>query len=525
MLLTNRTIELVSSSILVLSNLIPAFLKLIYPIKFDYTSIPVISIKEKEKANIKSIHFYGLLNKTENFFKNLSSEGCVIVDCDTNQIFRYKKYVSFCPLPSSELTKNKQLNLKFYRNKIMKYKDDKKLNENQKYEDIKFLENGKIFIDCDSQNNLVLEHNYNYLTDKEYAELRKNINFIKNADLNFDSIDKKKINKRIFNPEREKRSFDYKINKLFTEMIYNKLINQQDPLTIDMRVLKNFKRFKQDFQFDNHSPMNLMQNLKIFNEEFSYFNSFVIKQKIFDFPFNEAKNFLSNINNFDSIYSSYVLVKDNLNNDLKNEKNKDYNLIHNYCLNFYGENGLFHLFNLIKENIKDKENEFFIQCYNKLIFDDFKCYLQKHNSKDFKDNNDENKEKNNFIEFYINNHNEINYLEISNFYIYLSFILNQMKESKLYKEEFNEDLFNNKIINYFNLGYQNCPHNFPFFDFYKYLDQLSLKQLNGSHYYKNKEINKCLVKIIEKIRNIKMNQLERNLEKLIQEKFTLINSY
>lgn len=100
-----------------------------------------------------------------------------------------------------------------------------------------------------------------------------------------------------------------------------------------------------------------------------------------------------------------------------------------------------------------------------------------------------------------------------------------MKESKLYKEEFNEDLFNNKIINYFNLGYENCPHNFPFFDFYKYLDQLSLKQLNGSHYYKNKEINKCLVKIIEKIRNIKMNQLERNLEKLIQEKFTLINSY
>jgi hypothetical protein len=219
------------------------------------------------------------------------------------------------------------------------------------------------------------------------------------------------------------------------------------------------------------------------------------------------------------VYSSYILVKDNLNNDpLKNEKNKDYNLINNYCLNFYGENGIFNLFNLIKENIKDKENEFFIQCYNKLIFDDFKYYLKS-------DINYENKEKSNFIEFYINNHNEINYFEISNFYVYLSFILNQMKESKLYKEEFNEDLFNNKIINYFNLGYENCPHNFPFFDFYKYLDQLSLKQLNGSHYYKNKEINKCLVKIIEKIRNIKMNQLERNLEKLIQEKFTLINSY
>ncbi len=522
MLLTNKKVEFVSSSISILSNLIPAFLKLIYPIKFDNLSIPVVPIKFTESlSNLKETHFFGLLNKDDNLNKKFYQDGCVIVDCDTNQMYRYQKYVNFCPLPSSELSKNKNLNLKYIDNKIKKYE---KIKGKDNYKDVKFLENGKIIIDCDSENSLVLEHNDSYLTEKEFIKLRKQINYIKNLDLNFSSIDKKKINKRVFNPEREKRNFDYKINKLFTEMIYNKLINQQEPLAIDMRVIKNYVKFKKEFEFDNNSPKNIMKNIKIFDEEFSFFNSFVIKQQIFDFPFNEAKNFFD-FEKFNELYSSYQLIKENfLKGNIKNEKNgeKDYDFSHNVHLNFYGENGVFNLFNLIQEKIKDKEKDFFQNCYNEKIFKEIKEFLNDNFTKDFNLKNGEIKKKNYFIEFLKNDNSEINYLKNSNFYLYLAFIFEKMRETNLSNQDFDINLINKQIINYYILGYKYSPHNFSFFNFYKFLDKLSLRELNETYYFNNKTINKCLVKIIESIRDKKVKEEEIKFEKFVKDK---LNDY
>ena len=519
MLLTNKSVEFVSSSISILSNLIPAFLKLIYPIKFDYSSIPVVPIKDTENlSNQKRIHCFGLINKDDNFNKKFSQEGCVIVDCDTNQMYRYQKYVNFCPLPSSELSKNKNLNLKYFANKIQKYE---KIKGKDNYHDVKFLENGKIIIDCEQENSLVLEHNDSYLTEKEFIQLRKQINYIKNLDLNLSSIDKKKINKRVFNPEREERNFDYKINKLFTEMIYNKLINQQEPLAIDMRILKSFMKFKQDFEFDNNSPKSIMKNIKIFDEEFSFFNSFVIKQEIFDFPFNEAKNFFD-FEKFNEIYSSYNIIKENFSSgNLKSEKNgeKDYDFIHNIHLNFYGENGVFNLFNLIKEKIKDKEKDFFLKCYNEKIFNEIKKFLNDNFTNDFNLKNEETQSKKYLIEFLKNDNSEINYSKNSNFYLYLAFIFEKMKEANLSNQDFDINSINNQIINYYILGYKYSPHNFTFLDFYKFLDKLSLRELNETYYFNNKTINKCLVKIIENIRDKKVKEEEIKVEKLIKDKF------
>ena len=519
MLLTNKSVEFISSSISVLSNLIPAFLKLIYPIKFDHSSIPVVPIKNTENLcnNKRQTHLFGLYNKNDNLNKKFSQDGCVIVDCDTNQMYRYQKYVNFCPLPSSELSKNKKLNLKYYENKIQKYE---KVKGKDQFKDIKFLENGKIIIDCDLENSLVLEHNDSYLTEKEFINLRKQINYIKNLDLNFSSIDKKKTNKRVFNPEREKRNFDYKINKLFTEMIYNKLINQQEPLSIDMRILSSFVKFKQEFQFDNNSPNSIMKNIKIFDEEFSFFNSFVIKQLIFDFPFNEAKNFFD-FDKFNEIYSSYNLIKENFKNgNIKSEKNieKEYNFLSNVQLNFYGENGIFNLFKLIKEKINDKEKDFFIKCYNEKILKEIKEFLNDNFTEDFNLKNDKIINKSHLIEFFKNDNSEINYLKNSNFYLYLAFIFEKMEKTNLSNQDVDINLINKQIINYYALGYKYSPHNFSFLDFYKFLDKLSIKELNETYYYNNKTINKCFVKIIENIRDKKVTNEIKSLENLVKNK-------
>ena len=63
LLLTNKSLELISSNATNLSIIIPALLKLIYPIKLDYLIIPVIPLNNNEDyINYKQKHLFGLLN-------------------------------------------------------------------------------------------------------------------------------------------------------------------------------------------------------------------------------------------------------------------------------------------------------------------------------------------------------------------------------------------------------------------------------------------------------------------------------
>ena len=249
MLLTNKSIELVSCNPSVLSVIIPAFIKLIYPAKYENLIIPVLPIVEPYNKKYPK-HFFDLINNNnENFFNNLTNKNCVVIDCDVNQMYNYKKYNNFCPLPSSELSKNKNLILRYYKNKLMKYNFDKNLNENEKYETIKFLDTGKVIIDCDKNNTLVIENSDIYLSDNEYKEIRKKISKIKNKDLNIGGIIENNNNDYFIfqqNNNEDLRSIDYKLSKLFSETIYQKMMNEKDSLTIDIRIEKYFMNFKKN---------------------------------------------------------------------------------------------------------------------------------------------------------------------------------------------------------------------------------------------------------------------------------------
>ena len=74
-------------------------------------------------------------------------------------MYKYSNFVIYCPFPTSDLSKQNNLNLIIHNNKLMKLN-----NEKRTYENIKFLDSGKIFIDIDIENNLANEYNDRYLS-------------------------------------------------------------------------------------------------------------------------------------------------------------------------------------------------------------------------------------------------------------------------------------------------------------------------------------------------------------------------
>ncbi len=392
-------------------------------------------------------------------------------------MYKYSNFVPYCPIPTSELSKSNNLNLTIHNNKLMKLNNEKKT-----YENIKFLDSGKIFIDTDDENKLVNEHNDSYLSKEEYYYLRKEVNKIKFKFLNQDN-----------KFDIQKRNFDYQINYLFCKKIYSKLMNDMDSLSMDMRIQNNFKKIKQDFKFDNNSPKNIMNNLDLFNIDLNYFNSFFIEYKITDFPFKESNEYLNKIENLNSIYNIYKTFKEYLNNgnlEIKISKNNTYQS------NFYGNNGFINFFNQIKESIKEKENEFYINCYNKRIYDEINNLIKIYIKDDDLTINEENLIKtNNSIELL--KFKELNY---SNFYLYLSFIKENMKNSKLYDLDIN--LFNNQILLFYNESYKLNFPNFTFYNFYKFIESLSIEELNNIQKQYSK-IEKTLILIIKEIEKIK----------------------
>ena len=404
LLLTNKSLELISSNAINLSIIIPALLKLIYPIKLDYLIIPVIPLNNIEDyINYKQKHLFGLLNINNSLNKIISNEkGCTIIDIDYNIIYRYKHFVPYCPIPTSDLFKADKLNLTINEGKLMKFNIDKK-----NFENIKILDKGKIFIDNEKDSLLVLEHNDGYLNEKEY-------NFLK-----------REVNKKLFNFffQDFQINFDYEINLLFTKTIFSKLMNNKDSLSMDMRIQNNYIRIKKEFQFDNDSPNNIMKNLDLYNIELNYQNSYFIKQEIFDFPFEESKDFLSKIENLEETKKIYKKIKECLNDGII--KMKYIKKQNNQNLKFYGENGFINFFKKIKEIIKDKEEDFYIKCYNKKIYDEIDDFIQNYLTKDLKIDYSKLKLKSNKYSIEISNmdNEELNY---PNLYLYLSNILENM---------------------------------------------------------------------------------------------------
>ena len=171
----------------------------------------------------------------------------------------------------------------------------------------------------------------------------------------------------------------------------------------------------------------------------------------------------------------------------------------NQNLKFYGENGFINFFNKIKEIIKDKEEDFYIKCYNKKIYDEIDDFIQNYLTKDLKIDYSKLKLKSNKYSIEISNmdNEELNY---PNLYLYLSNILENMKESNLFSNKYDLDSFNKKIINFYNSAYNINFPNFPFFIFYKYLEKLTDQE--------KKNINVKLCKTLQKLIKTKTQKNE-----------------
>jgi hypothetical protein len=75
-----------------------------------------------------------------------------------------------------------------------------------------------------------------------------------------------------------------------------------------------------------------------------------------------------------------------------------------------------------------------------------------------------------------------------------------MKNSKLYDLDIN--LFNNQILLFYNESYKLNFPNFTFYNFYKFIESLSIEELNNIQKQYSK-IEKTLILIIKEIEKIK----------------------
>ena len=381
-LLAEKSVILVSADSSVLNVICPALHKLILPIKWIYSYVPVVPVdKTKGLLELPSVYLFGVLRnqmKTEEIIKQANNE--LVVDCDTNQIYNDKKYVDFCPLPCSEFSVKSNITLTYYNKKIKKYCPDQPIK--QRYQNITFLKEGKVIIDCDNGNKVVTELEDNYLKQDESIQLRKNIQQLKRETyfqsqnevqdkINISDSDIVDVQNNALE-ENNGLSYEHQLNRLFTELIVKKIQDPNDPLLVDIKHYNCYNEFITSGKYQNDSNFSIVKNLsEKMNRNIN--NAFHISYEVPGFP--KSKNVLELLKGQSKKIEDYFKVKEMVDHFYNSQKdNSTLNQINNQqtskLMNFYGENGIIEylqeFFRILTE--QGKEEQLYINGYQLPIF-------------------------------------------------------------------------------------------------------------------------------------------------------------
>ena len=374
-ILTEKQIIFTASQAYLLHLIISCFLKLIFPFKWPYICITVLTKENLEYLEIPSPYIFGVLSSHLST-KDLTDEysGKIIVDCDTNEIFGYNNLEPFYPQEilikknsEEKKKKDKKKEKKLVinnmqsdnfsqgnnliiidKNVIMKYEND----FSGKIKKLVFNYDNNIIINT-QKSQMFIDKNDIFIDSNDWKWLRTNIQLVRNPEIfNLDNIDfkKNKKNKLISNDEEDNpilpnRPFSYNIQNIILTFILKKLTFQESDFMTVFKKTNLYSEYEDTSkEYENAKGKVIVKNIEETKKEpRSIENSFVIEYILRQFNAKEIidklktkiekddknnEKILSNYQDLKNILNDYLQIKEEiLNNQNNNDDNNNMNFI------------------------------------------------------------------------------------------------------------------------------------------------------------------------------------------------------
>ena len=384
-ILSEKQIIFRASQAYILHMIIPAFLKLIFPFKWQQKITTIIPNQDTDDIlETPGSYIFGILSNALSLQKLLDRyPGKIIVDCDTNEIFGEEENNPYIPEKIIEGKEEISLFVSFRKKKektfnnldggikqgknifivdgsyIYQYEPD----NNGEKKKVKFLEKNNIIIDT-QKSQLLMHKNSDFISSSEIKWLRRNIQLIRNPEIFEIENIKIKYNKdnnknKPFNENDSlilpNRSFSYNIQNILMQFYLIKISNTDSTFMDYFKNTDLYSSYINIKKYQNDSGKKIIDNIKeTVNNPKSIENCFIVE-------FN--KKIFSALTLLDDIDKEIIkLTSDNSNqkNPLMNIDilNQIRTILRNYCLvlGIYNNNINININNNNINNIQNKNN-------------------------------------------------------------------------------------------------------------------------------------------------------------------------
>ena len=301
-ILQEKQIIFRASQAYILHLIIPTFLKLIFPFRWQQTLVTILPNNEAENyLDTPGSFIFGILSNALELNEIIEKyPGKIIVDCDTNEIFGEEANYPFVPDEEKINTNNtsKKKKEKFVFNNIdgdikqgknifivdgsyiYQYDPESNTGKGRK---MKF-NNKKHNIIIDTQNSqLLIQKNNDFITNSEIKSLRKNIQLVRNPEI----FDIENIGKKDNNDNKIKetdslilpnRPFSYNIQNILLHFYLTKISDKGSKFMQIFEKSNLYTDYLNPKKFQNNSGKKIIENIKeTMDNQSSIENCFIIE--------------------------------------------------------------------------------------------------------------------------------------------------------------------------------------------------------------------------------------------------------
>ena len=301
-ILQEKQIIFRASQAYILHLIIPTFLKLVFPFRWQQTLVTILPNNEAENyLDTPGSFIFGILSNALELNEIIEKyPGKIIVDCDTNEIFGEEANYPFVPDEEKINTNNtsKKKKEKFVFNNIdgdikqgknifivdgsyiYQYDPESNTGKGRK---MKF-NNKKHNIIIDTQNSQLLIHkNNDFITNSEIKSLRKNIQLVRNPEIfDIENIEKKDNNddkiKETDSLILPNRPFSYNIQNILLHFYLTKISDKGSKFMQIFEKSNLYTDYLNPKKFQNNSGKKIIENIKeTMDNQSSIENCFIIE--------------------------------------------------------------------------------------------------------------------------------------------------------------------------------------------------------------------------------------------------------